>query len=350
MVENISIKNFKSIKDLTLKTSRVNIFIGEHNSGKSNILEALSWFSINSLAQDVFPEIFRFKTATDFFYDSDASKPLEIKTDELSFFLRYAKNENGALMNYIEGFIYPTKSEIHANEIYDFHNIHNKLTDHNFYAFRLSFDGQIDHIAGGQLSSPFKTYSFKKLKKFQNNFRPFLNPPYGDNIPSLLVSNKEYRDLVSSIFKEKGFRLMLKPTEVDINMAKDIEDELYVYPYTSISETLQRIIFYLLAIETNKNSSLIFDEPESNTFPMYTKQLAEIISLDDSNQYFIATHDPYLLASLIGKTPIKDLSVFVTEMDSNYDTKVTNVPSDRFSEIMDKGFDVYFNLDKLTHK
>jgi len=34
MIENLRIRNFKSIRDLNLKCSRINVFIGEPNTGK----------------------------------------------------------------------------------------------------------------------------------------------------------------------------------------------------------------------------------------------------------------------------------------------------------------------------
>ncbi|MGV3773323.1 MAG: AAA family ATPase [Verrucomicrobiales bacterium] len=43
MVESITIKNFKSIEDLTLPLGRVTTLIGENGSGKSNILEAVAF-------------------------------------------------------------------------------------------------------------------------------------------------------------------------------------------------------------------------------------------------------------------------------------------------------------------
>lgn len=43
MISQINIKNFKSIVDLTLDLGRVNLFIGENGSGKSNILEAVAF-------------------------------------------------------------------------------------------------------------------------------------------------------------------------------------------------------------------------------------------------------------------------------------------------------------------
>ncbi len=344
MINQVSIKNYKSILDLDIATKRVNIFIGEHNSGKSNILEALNWFSLNAFDPEVFKEIFRFKTATDFFYDFDGTKSIEIKTNEISAMIRYAKNGQGALMNNFEGIL--STKDFDLNEaLKDINNI--KGISSEYSTFQLNFDGSLSRFGVGSIQSPFKTYSFKRIKTFSNGFRPFLNPPFGDNIPSLLISNKKYKDLISDLFKEKGFRLMLKPTEGDFSMAKDVNDELYSFPYVTISETMQRIVFYMLAIETNKDSVIVLDEPESNTFPMYTKQMAELIALDKSNQYFIATHNPYLLGSLVSKTPMDELAVFVTKMD-NYETHALPVSNEKLSQLLDDGIDFFFNLDNLV--
>lgn len=339
MVNELHIRNYKSIKALDISPKRLNVFIGEHNSGKSNILEALSWFSVNALSKDVVPELFRFKSPTDLFYDSDASKVIEVNTDELCLSIEFAKNTNGAPLNHFEGIIF----ESDVDKSYpNWKNVQDSTT-----RFNLSIKGEVESSLTMPFPTSFRTYTFKRLRHFQNSYTPYLNPPFGDNIPALLLSNKEYKELVSNLFKEKGFRLMLKPAEGDINMAKDVHDELYAYPYLSISETLQRIVFYLLAIKTNQQAILILDEPESNTFPLYTKQLAELIANDNANQYFIATHNPYLLDSLVSKTPEKDLAVFVTRM-KDYQTTVTPVTTKNISRLLDMGADVYFNLDKLA--
>lgn len=347
MVKVISIRNYKSIKSLDLKASRINVFIGEHNSGKSNVLEALSWFSTNAVGTtSLNKSLFRFTNVTDFFYDHDVTKTLEVKTNDESLIIRYARNSQGAIMNNLEGLIYNGGDKLDLKSTSDFNNLNKQLS--NFYAFRLSFNSELQYI-GGTLTTTFRTYIYKRLEKFEPGFRPFLNPPFGDNIPSLLISDSSLKELVSGIFREKGFRLMLKPVEQDIQMAKDVNDELVSYPYLSISETLQRIIFYTLAIESNKKSILIFDEPESNTFPMYRKHLAEMIAADKSNQYFITTHDPYILSVLTSKTPTSELSVFLTTMD-NYQTRVSKVANKNLSVLLDEGADIYFNLNKLSRK
>lgn len=42
MINQISIKNYKSIKDVKLDLGRFNVFIGENGAGKSNVLEAIA--------------------------------------------------------------------------------------------------------------------------------------------------------------------------------------------------------------------------------------------------------------------------------------------------------------------
>jgi AAA15 family ATPase/GTPase len=44
MIHKLSIRNFKSIRELDLDCRRVNVFIGEPNAGKTNLLEVLSLF------------------------------------------------------------------------------------------------------------------------------------------------------------------------------------------------------------------------------------------------------------------------------------------------------------------
>ena len=45
MLDRLEIRNFKSIEHLDIECRRVNVLIGEPNTGKSNILEALGLIS-----------------------------------------------------------------------------------------------------------------------------------------------------------------------------------------------------------------------------------------------------------------------------------------------------------------
>lgn len=51
MIETITVKNFKSITDMTLSLGNVNVFIGANGSGKSNILESIAMVAAERSAQ-----------------------------------------------------------------------------------------------------------------------------------------------------------------------------------------------------------------------------------------------------------------------------------------------------------
>lgn len=150
----------------------------------------------------------------------------------------------------------------------------------------------------------------------------FLLPPSGENLVSILMTNKELKSIVSQIFTQYGgVKLIFKPQENKIEVLKQQDDVFISYPYSLVSETLQRIVFYLVAINSNKNSILVFEEPESHSFPYYTKFLAERIALDENNnQYFISTHNPYFLLSVLEKANKDEVRVFITYFQ-DYQTK-----------------------------
>lgn len=88
MIENIEISNFKSIKNLSLKCRKINLFIGKPNVGKSNILESLTLFG-NINAKEV-----RYESARNFFYDQDIENYIQINIDDFCHIVRFDKNEN----------------------------------------------------------------------------------------------------------------------------------------------------------------------------------------------------------------------------------------------------------------
>ncbi|MFB0523347.1 MAG: AAA family ATPase [Candidatus Bathyarchaeia archaeon] len=71
-------KNFKSVKDLTLNCRRVNLFIGEPNTGKSNILEALGLLS--HMSYGVLRAFVRFETTSNLFFDQNLEESLRWTT------------------------------------------------------------------------------------------------------------------------------------------------------------------------------------------------------------------------------------------------------------------------------
>lgn len=331
MTRQLSIKNFKSIKQADFPCKKINVFIGEPNGGKSNIIEALSLMSQGVMNNILSKEVFRYKSIADLFFDFNINKPIEVISDEISCRLEYAIRDNGVPENLFHFTIGRDISE-------------RKSSDSQM--LQITHDGAISYGPGPLASTKYRYYSYKRISNFQIGYLPHLSPPFGENLPSLLLSNESYRTWVTEFFETKGFTLTLKPTENEINMSKIVNKSIYSYPYQSISETLQRIVFYIMAIKSNNGSILLFDEPESNTFPFYTKFLAERIALDETNQFFLTTHNPYLLLSLIEKSPEENINVCIVTM-KDYETKITPLTKKQLEEVLDLNSDVFLNLDSI---
>ena len=316
MIKNLEIKNFKSIKHIEMECKRINLFIGEPNTGKSNILEALGILSVNPGME--IGDIVRFERMSNLFYDENLDEGIKIRADEGIFEIRF---EQGLF-----------KGEYHENDLTRFH-------------FDYDYDGHGGAGSSGDLS-PIKFYKFTVRKDFPEKESGSLLPPFGANLLSVLMTHKDLKKTAARIFEPYGLKIVFKPQEGKIDILKLQEDVLISYPYSLASETLQRIIFYTAAMDSNKNSILVFEEPESHSFPYYTKYLGERIAFDETNQYFIATHNPYLLFSILEKAHKDDVSVFITYFE-DYQTKVKLLSETELEEIMGMEIDVFFNIERL---
>ncbi len=327
MVKHISIENFKSIKQLDFEAKRVNVFIGEPNTGKSNILEALGSFTPDGELKDKI----RFKKQDDIFYDNEIAHKVQVVADDLNSEFRYDNNPNGAKQ--VKHSVLKKILNRETN-LYTSHSIQRKDGD-----FAVLNTNNFD-------INPFRYYLFKHLESYSVEEKKYLLPVYGQNLFSILRMHKEIREMVAELLLQKGYRLNLRVNEKEIEIMREDNGVFISYPYQTLSDTLQRIIFYTAAIESNKNAVLLFEEPEAYTFPFYTKELGERIAYDDSNQYFIVTHNPYFLMALVEKTPTIDLNVFITYMD-DYQTKLHRIADEELSEVVDLNTSIFFNLDKF---
>lgn len=327
MINKLTIQNFKSIKKLDIDCKKLNVFIGEPNSGKSNIIEALALKSQGAITSTLSKDIFRYKIMGDLFYDFDINSPISVKTDLQETELVYAMRNDNTPENQFSFFV--DKPDAIQKE----------------KPFKLSHDGKVVEY-GNAGKTDVHYYEYKRLSSFSLGYQPHLSVPFGDNLPGLLLANGNYKNWVSDFFKSKGLRLTLRPSENEIAVSKFVDDQIYSYPYFSISETLQRVVFYTMAIMSNKNATLLFDEPESNTFPFYTKSMAEMIALDETNQFFITTHNPYLLLSLIEKSKLENLNVCIASM-KDYQTEVQVLNEEQISKVLDFNSDVFFNFNQI---
>lgn len=324
MIGTLEIRNFKSIKELSLPCRRFNLFIGEPNTGKSNLLEALGLLSFigarqynPAIALDGFV---RHERTAHLFYDEELGDMMSVQCDETEIFLAYQEGQYAGGLAYFGAGGGVVRGDYRT------------ITETAFTDL-------------GRRNLPaVKFYRFPKLADFGEVQSSFLTPPAGENLPSLLVQNRELRYAVNLPFLPRGLRLGLRPQENKIELVKSIDDIIISYPYSLASDTLQRLTFYTAAILTNKNSSLILEEPEAHSFPNHTKYLAEQIALDEQgNQYFIATHNPYFLMPLLSKAGQDDIAINIVYYE-DYQTKVKTLRQEDLPELFE--LNIFANLDR----
>jgi predicted ATPase len=317
MLSKVVINNFKSIKELALNPKRINLFIGKPNTGKSNILEALGIFSLPYVDGNL-RKLVRMEKMVDIFWDNQISLKIEIVADSF----RWEAFAERDLVRLRGGGPFSER-------------------------FDLYFDifGNISGIPQwGSTPFPFKFYRFESLSLFPRKEFAFLLPPLGDNLLAILNSHPEIYNLVNLLLKEFNLEMVLDEPESKIRILKPGPPKAIFFPYSSLSDTLQRTIFYFAAIKSNKDSILLFEEPEAQAFPYYTKILAEAIALDNANnQYFISTHNPYFLLPIIEKTPKNELAIFYVDL-KNYQTTVRELQEEEKEKILKREIDAFFQF------
>ncbi|WP_229313380.1 AAA family ATPase [Larkinella terrae] len=344
----VEIKNFKSIKDLRLDCKRVNVFIGKPNVGKSNILEALGLLGAEYSIGSFLNGFVRYEDLKHIFYDNDATQLIQIITDnEAALLLRlnsldesgvkynYFRAESNRLQSIIRQFAFELTDDLHMTALHKFTLKQNG-----------EFISKTNNVAPFQNLSNIKKYDFDNLTKFENLFSSFLLPPQGPNLYEVVRRNKDLWSEFAQLFTEQQLELVLFDAKQEFILQKKEGPYVTQYPFFSIADTFRRFMFYITAIESNKDSVIVLEEPEVHSFPPYTQELAYRMIYSTENQFFISTHSPYLLHTFIENFEEDQLNVFVTYYE-NYETKVHALTTEDLRHILDFSTDVFFNLDKF---
>ena len=326
MIQKLSIRNFKSIRELDLDCRRVNVFIGEPNAGKTNILEALGLWCPGVHSE--LRKVCRAEYVSELFFDQNTEEPIDVDLGKAG--LQVIKFEGGANLCFPEPLPDPEEADIVEHvELKDDLSTTRKHQRYRVDGPKVKYfiynaNAPFDEVANGGLAAPF-----------------------GSNLASLLANDKTARQIAADYYFDSRYRLTVDVGKRHLSMSRQEDSAVVSFPYAATSETLRRMIFYRLALETSKKCILAFDEPEANSYPPYTKILAESIAKDErENQFFLTTHSPYMLTSIIGKTPASELNVFVCRLEGS-ETKVYSMNEDQRMELMEMDMSAFFNLDRF---
>jgi len=363
-IKQLEIKNFKSIKHLPkTECKRVNVFIGKPNVGKSNILEAIgilgAQYSRNT--KKFLSEFIRYEEISNLFYDEDLLNKIEVNSNLANAIIRFHTNNiNKAELlisnSMVADYILPSSASSLQNGYSMFKEIVEQKEQYfkndKMYPFYVIInpDGS-QNIAPYTIEdnsfSPIKKYNFKDSNLGSNKFPDYLLPPHGDNLFTIIDQNKELRKEIADIFSEYGLNFVGYKKENKFEIEKSIDGYVTKYHYSSIADTFQRLIFYFAALDSNKNSVLILEEPEVHSFPPYTQELSERIIAAKDNQFFITTHSPYLLQNLISNLDSSELNIFVTYFE-NYETKIKMLSDNELRMASEFSVDLFYRLDDFV--
>ncbi len=340
-IDNIEIKNFKSIRHQKIEgCKRVNVFIGYPNVGKSNILEALSLLTFIREKRPIgLSGLVRLEKLTQLFNYFNIQNPAIIELNKkYSLSIKY-EDENGLLFRLIDhngkDFLFNSgllNMKVGMSQI--FSGSTDKIDD---------FSGRINELQTFNV----KPYKYSETKVFNESFSALeLKIPFGRNLFELIVNNPHVQKEFSKLLKPYNLDLIIDISSNDVKTILSIKDGIIqTIPISLMADTLISLIFFKTAILTNKNSVLLFEEPESHMFPPYISRLThDIIHDENNNQFFIATHSPFVLNDFMEDMDKDELSIYAVGLLDG-ETIIRRLSGEEIAEVYQYGIDLFFNLE-----
>jgi hypothetical protein len=187
-----------------------------------------------------------------------------------------------------------------------------------------------------------KRYIFKRFSESGLYNTDYLYPPFGVNLLRVLELHSDLRKVFGSWFEQYNLKLVMDRNSNAVRVQKETgENEVFSLPYSSIADTLQRIIFYKTAISSNTNSVLIFEEPEAHAYPPYIAEFTQEVIQSNTNQFFMATHSPIVVNDFL-ENAIDDLAIFMVDYQQGQ-TVLKGLSIEEIHEVYKYGIDLFFN-------
>ena len=333
-IKYVHINNFKSIADLKLEDCRrINLFLGYPNVGKSNVLEALSLFSVPFLkGGESLKKLVRFENRNELLHD--LSNPffcgIETNLEKIEFSIS-SSPKLFLNLGYAEIEYHFSKKLELLGKIIDCPD----CGQDEYYSDRGSI----------------LRYIFQSNNQGKSNNDSQLLPPFGENIVETLSYSpnvSEVKAWMKQEFKKFGLEYVLDKSSNSLKVQKRLgNDEVFIFPYSSLADTLQRVIFHKTAIESNKNSILLFEEPEAHAFPPYIQTVMQDIIDAETNQFFIVTHSPLVVNAFLEYEKLrKETSIYLFDFKDNQ-TIAKRLSDEEMELAYEYSSDLFFNLENL---
>ena len=345
MIERIHIKNFKSIYDLDINVGRINLFIGENGSGKSNLLEALVFVSAsqsNKLDNEFLvsrglrvtqPTLMRSAFGEE---NKDKNIKISLETKEELEYYEF-KNDNDEYSKWI--IVENSLEETELIEIYEdtYEKIILMKNEKGFETNSALFKYLINKVLGLNIEN-FLIYSPENTA-LRNFYREGQIEPLGINGEGLLkllkvVNNYEDKSYINTIIESlklfDWFEDIEIPNHLSLGEDKVVIKDKYLYKeidQRSTNEGFLFILFYITLIVAKETpKSFAIDNIDASLNPKLCTKLMTIIcdlAKKYDKQIFLTTHNPAILDGI--DLNDEEQKLFVVSRNKSGHTRMKNI-------------------------
>lgn len=330
----LTIKNFKSIKNCDITLSELNLLIGENGTGKTNILEAISYFYNNltnsNFRTDIFDENNRYSNEVRISLTYDFSECVKIAKSNFKEFMIYGDEyllEECRYSGYYRTIISMADCNPDKKVRVEMSQIKGSSIQWNCsYSDRLIIKSlfPIFYIDTRNLDVNEWGYIWNilgELAKVSNEE----NISIKEKISTILLDNgnetSEKIKVINDIFQKAN--VSIKPyiardfatnlTKVYFAGERIYQRGKYLKYYSTGTNSVKYIEILLKSIDAlsrikMKEPIILFDEPEISLHTNYLDELADaIIDVNYKLRIFLSTHSSRLTKNLIKKSDIATL-------------------------------------------
>lgn len=348
-LRQITVKGFKSLRDVNIELKKLNILVGANSSGKSNFISLFKF--LNEYIEERLQNYVAISGGAEslLYYGSKETKVIEITTRHDSNALKLTleptsdnrliiKNETPCYYHHNQEFSYSTHHTQYETGIPG----RRKSEKPVGYVYNAILSWKLYHFHDTSTSAPMKKpCDIADNEYFRQN---------GENLSAFLYLLKEkhlsnyekIRDVVRLVFPDfNDFLLRPIPTN-DTKIQLEWYEKNSDYPFQSyhLSDgTLRFICLATLLLQPQPPSTVIIDEPELGLHPYALTLLASLLKgASTESQILVSTQS----VTLLNHFQPKDIVVVERE---NKETKLKRLSADSLQEWMDE-----YSLGELWEK
>lgn len=330
MIKKLLIKNYKLIEDAIIEMKPdINIFVGENDSGKSTILEAISIVATGNLNGRSFEKQIKtnlFNQNVRESYIASLKNDKDVQTPPVIIIEAYLDIEDAAFrgtnnelredcagirmeLSFDSEYSDVYKQMLRAGEIYDIPIEFYTVSYHYFKGTPVVY--RYAPVKGTFIDTTRKDYSYVMDKFVSTNIAMYLTAKEQTDL-STAYRKSRHAFQENEVVKQLNFSMKnnvkINEKYVAIDLREDNIDEwknqmsimVESIPFENIGFGTQNSIKIELAIKNSQEqvNLIMMEEPENNLSYTNMTKLIEHITKSEGKQIFISTHSSYIANKL----------------------------------------------------